>query len=459
MPARVGINGFGRLGLCWCPWRASCRLICLGTQAIPLIVELAEAELTSRQIEKTDCNESLLSAPGILVRTEKLVKRNPLLKMPLVVVLLSLRSSMPIASAQVDRLMLSGDGSTFAYPMYSKWIEEYEKDNPAVHLNYVSNGSGAGIHDIMMGTVDFAGTDGPLNKTQMLDLSAHRNCEVLHFPVAIGADVPIYNVPGVIQELNFSPQALAGIFLGTITKWNDHQIAKVNPDVSLPNNDIVVVHRQDSSGTTYIWTDYLTKVSEDWRQRVGTGIMVEWPVGIAGKGNEGVVQLVAHTPYSIAYAELTYAVHNRLFYGRVANQSSRFIKAELASVTAAAAGVSDRMPADFRVSITNAPGEDAYPISSFTWMLLPSIIADSAKRREIIKFLQWGLTKGQAYLEPLSYARLPSATIVMEKKAIAKIKSSSTARRQPNTSISDTGRHAVNEVRELLPKVVDVMRA
>ena len=216
--------------------------------------------------------------------------------------------------------MINGDGSTFAFPMYSKWIEEYEKDNPAVHITYVSNGSGAGIHDIMLGTVDFAGTDGPLNKVQMLDFGTHQNCEVLHFPTALGADVPIYNVPGVNQALNFTPQALAGIYLGTITKWNDPEIAKPNPNVSLPGNDIVVVHRQDGSGTTYVWTDYLTKVSSDWAQRAGTGISVLWPVGNAAKGNEGVAQAVAHTPYSIGYAELTYAVRNRLLYGSVANR-------------------------------------------------------------------------------------------------------------------------------------------
>jgi len=309
--------------------------------------------------------------------------------------------------------------------MYRKWIEEYEKNNPAMHFTYVSNGSGAGIHDVMLGTVDFAGTDGPLNKTQMLDFSTHRNCEVLHFPTALGADVPIYNIPGVIQELNFTPQALAGIYLGTITKWNDPEIGKPNPSVSLPANDIIVVHRQDGSGTTYVWTDYLTKVSSDWNQRVGTGISVIWPVGNAAKGNEGVVQMVAHTPYSIGYSELTYAVRNRLFYGSVANRSGQFIKANLASVTAAAAGAEDRMPEDFRISITDAPGEEAYPISSFTWMLIPSVIIDSAKRTAIINFLQWGLTKGQDYLEPLSYARLPGAVIAKEEKAIGRIKSSS----------------------------------
>ena len=324
--------------------------------------------------------------------------------------------------ALADTLLIKGDGSTFAYPMYSKWIEEYRKDDPAVRLTYVSNGSGAGIHDIMMGMVDFAGTDGPLNKTQMLDFSTHQNCEVLHFPAALGADVPIYNIPGVIQALNFTPQALAGIYLGTITKWNNPEIAKPNPDVSLPANDIVVVHRQDGSGTTYVWTDYLTKVSEDWRQRVGTGISVIWPVGVAAPGNQGVVQMVARTPYSIGYSELTYAVRNRLFYGSVANRTGQFIQANLASVTAAATRASENMPDDFRVSITDAPGQDAYPISSFTWMLLPSVIADTAKREALIKFLQWGLTKGQDYLEPLSYARLPNTVIAKEEKAISKIK-------------------------------------
>jgi phosphate transport system substrate-binding protein len=341
--------------------------------------------------------------------------------------------SVASAAAQSDRLVLNGDGSSFAYPMYRKWIEEYQKLDPAVHLTYVPNGSGEGIHDIMLGTVDFAGTDGPLNKIQMLDFSTHRNCEVLHFPTAIGADVPIYNVPGVIQQLNFTPQALAGIYLGTITKWNDPEIARPNPNVSLPDNKIVVLSRQDGSGTTYVWTDYLSKVSSDWQQRVGTGIAVAWPVGINARGNEGVVQVVEHTPYSIGYAELTYAVRNRFFYGNVANSSGHFIEANLANVTAAADGVADKIPVDFRVSITNSPGQDAYPISSFTWMLIPSVITDSPKRAAIIKFLQWGLTKGQDYLEPLSYARLPDAVVAREQKALPKIKLTSTVTARSHT--------------------------
>ncbi len=328
-------------------------------------------------------------------------------------------------AALADTLVINGDGSTFAYPMYTKWIEEYDKEDTGVRFTYQSNGSGAGIHDIMLGTVDFAGTDGPLNRVQMLDFSTHRNCKVLHYPTALGADVPVYNIPGVIQELRFTPDILAGIYLGKIKKWNDAIIATANPDVSLPSNDIVVVHRQDGSGTTYVWTDYLSKVSPEWQESVGTGISVTWPVGLAGQGNDGVVRLVASTPYSIGYTELTYAVRKHLFYGSVANSSGRFMKADFAGVTAAAAAVANNMPDDFRVSITNAPAEDAYPISSFTWMLLPSVITDSAKRTAIIGFLRWGLTKGQDYLEALSYARLPSAVIAKELKAIDNVKASS----------------------------------
>jgi phosphate transport system substrate-binding protein len=353
------------------------------------------------------------------------VKRQSALQFALVLLLLAawMWSAAP-AAAQTDGLVLNGDGSTFAYPMYSKWIEEYEKANPGIHLTYVSNGSGAGIHDIMMGIVDFAGTDGPLNKTQMLDFSTHRNCEVLHFPTAIGADVPIYNLPGITATLNFTPGALVGIFLGTITKWNDPQIAHPNPGTALPDKPIVVVRRQDGSGTTYVWTDYLSKVSADWSQRVGRGISVIWPTGIAAAGNAGVSKTVASTPYSIGYSELTYAVHNQLTYGSVLNRSGRFIKADLQSVNAAAASTAGKMPDDFRVSITDAPGEAAYPISSFTWILVPSVIPDAAKSAALIKFLEWGLADGQNYLEPLSYAQLPSEVVERERNALARIKAS-----------------------------------
>ncbi|HVN90249.1 MAG TPA: phosphate ABC transporter substrate-binding protein PstS [Candidatus Binataceae bacterium] len=331
-------------------------------------------------------------------------------------------SSTSSVAAQTSTVALAGDGSTFAYPMYSKWIEEYEKANPGVQITSVSNGSGAGIHDIMMGNVDFAGTDGPLNKTQMLDFSTHRLCDVLHFPTAIGADVPIYNLPGVTAALNFTPQALAGIFLGTITKWNDPQIAKPNPTVSLPDKAIVVVHRQDGSGTTYVWTDYLSKVSSDWNQRVGHGISVIWPTGIAAEGNAGVSKTVGSTPYSVGYSELTYALHNQLTYGNVLNRNGHFVKADLASVNAAAVSASDRIPDDFRVSITDAPGDGAYPISTFTWILVPSVISDPAKSTALVKFLQWGLADGQNYLEPLAYARLPNELVLRERQGLTRIK-------------------------------------
>ena len=325
-------------------------------------------------------------------------------------------------SALGDRLEIKGDGSTFAYPMYTKWIQEYEKVDPSVRFTYQSNGSGAGIHDVMIGSVDFAGTDGPLNNVQMLDFSTHRNCELLHFPTALGAAVPVYNIPGV-KQLNFTPQALAGIYLGNITTWNDPDIAKVNPGVSLPANKIVVVHRKDGSGTTYVWTDYLSKVSPEWHELAGLGVSVLWPTGIGGKGNEGVAQLVENTPYSIGYVELTYAVAKGLSYGSVRNRSGEFIKADSASVTAAAAAqAAHSMSDDFRFSITDAPGKDAYPISSFTWILVPSVTPDPAKREALIGFLRWGLTKGQDLLEPLSYARLPDAVIAKEDKAIEKIK-------------------------------------
>ena len=327
----------------------------------------------------------------------------------------------PDRAALGDVLEIKGDGSTFASPMYAKWIEEFGKVDPNVRFTYVSNGSGAGIHDVMIGSVDFAGTDGPLNNVQMLDFSAHRNCELLHFPTALGADVPVFNLPG-IKELNFTPQALAGIYLGKITAWNDPEIAKVNPNVSLPTDKIVVVHRQDGSGTTYVWTDYLSKVSPEWHEIVGTGVSVSWPLGIAGKGNQGVAELVEHTPNSIGYTELTYAVANGLSYGSVMNRSGQLIKANTASVTAAAAEAADSMSDDFRVSITDAPGKDAYPISSFTWFLVPSVTPDPAKREAIVAFLRWGLSKGQDLLEPLSYARLPDAVVAKEDKAIAKIK-------------------------------------
>jgi phosphate transport system substrate-binding protein len=255
----------------------------------------------------------------------------------------------------------------------------------------------------------------------MSDFKQKRGTDVLHFPTVLGADVPTYNVPGLSTTLNFTPDALAGIFLGKITKWNDPEIAKANPGVNLPNHDLIVVHRSDGSGTTYVWVDYLAKVSPEWKQKVGVGTSVNWPVGLGGKGNEGVTGQVKQTAYALGYVELIYAIENKLLYGNVRNSSGSFIHADLASVTAAAAGAAQSMPDDFRVSITDAPGKTAYPISSFTWLLIPRNIQDPNKKKIITDFLHWVLTDGQKYAEPLAYAPLPKTVQAKELKAISQI--------------------------------------
>lgn len=318
-------------------------------------------------------------------------------------------------------ITINGAGSTFAYPLYSKWFDAYYKLHPNAQFNYQSIGSGGGIRQVTAGTVDFGGTDGPMTVTQMQAFKEKRGCDILHFPTALGADVPTYNIPGITQELNFTPAALAGIYLGNITKWNDPELANANPNVSLPANDIVVVHRSDGSGTTYVWVDFLSKVSPEFKSKVGVSTSVKWPTGLGGKGNEGVMGLVKQTPNAIGYVELIYAIQNHVPYGRVKNAAGKFVKADLASVTAAAAGAAQNMPEDFRVSITNAAGEDSYPISSFTWLLIPQHIEDPAKRTLMVDFLHWGLTKGQDLLEPLSYARVPSEVVSREEQAIGKI--------------------------------------
>src|ERR1700676_2639045 len=275
-------------------------------------------------------------------------------------------------------LSINGAGATFPNPIYSKWFDDYHKKNPDIEINYQSIGSGGGIRQVMEGTVDFGATDGPMNDEQLKQFKDKRQVGVLHFPTVLGADVPCYNIPGVTEELNFTPEALAGIFLGKITKWNDPELVKANPKSKLPKDDIVVVHRSEGSGTTYIWVDYLAKISPEWKTKVGVGASVNWPVGLGGKGNEGVTGQVKQTPNSIGYVELIYAVQNKIPYGRVRNSAGSFVRADLASVTAAAAGAVKDMPEDFRVSITNAPGKAAYPISSFTWLLIPAKISDAA---------------------------------------------------------------------------------
>src|ERR1700676_1798731 len=318
-------------------------------------------------------------------------------------------------------LSINGAGATFPYPMYSKWFDEYHKKNASIQINYQSIGSGGGIKQVTEGTVDFGASDGPMNDEQLKTYQDKHGFAILHFPTVLGADVPSYNIAGVTGELNFTPEAISGIFLGKITKWNDPAIASANKGVKLPGDDIVVVHRSDGSGTTYIWTDYLSKVSDEWKNKVGKGTSVNWPKGLGGKGNEGVAGLVKQTPNSFGYIELIYAIQNKMPYGRVRNSSGAFVKADLAGVTAAASGAAKDMPDDFRVSITNAPSKTAYPISSFTWLLIPSKFSDASKRDAIKGFVSWMLADGQNYAEALSYAKLPKEVVAKEKNALANV--------------------------------------
>ena len=314
-------------------------------------------------------------------------------------------------------VLINGAGSTFGYPIYSRWADDFHKLHPNVEINYQSVGSGAGIRQLLAGTVDFGASDAPMTDAQL----AQSKSPILHFPTVLGAVVPTYNIPGITAELKFTPQALAGIFLGKITKWNDPAIARTNSGLQLPSAAIVVIHRSDGSGTSFIWTDYLSKVSADWKSKVGSGTSVNWPVGIGGKGSEGVTGLIQQTPNSIGYVELTYAIQNHILSGVVQNSSGEFVKASLESVTAAAASAAGSMPKDFRVSITNPPGKDAYPIASFTWLLVPTTIPDAAKREDIKTFLHWVLTEGQNDAEPLAYAKLPSDVTAKEDATISEI--------------------------------------
>jgi phosphate transport system substrate-binding protein len=324
-----------------------------------------------------------------------------------------------LASAQA--LLINGAGATFPNPIYSKWFDEYHKNNGNIQINYLSVGSGAGIKQVTDGTVDFGASDGPMTDEQLKAFQEKHGFGILHLPTVLGAVVPTYNIPGVTVALNFAPDALAGIFLGKITKWNDPAIAGTNKGVNLPAADIVVVHRSDGSGTTYVWTDYLSKVSEEWKSKVGKGTSPNWPVGLGGKGNEGVTGQIKNAPNSIGYVELIYAVSNNIPYGSVKNSSGNFVKADLASVSEAAAVAAKTMPDDFRVSITDPAGKKAYPIASFTWLLIPEKFSDAAKRDAIKGFLNWMLADGQNYAEKLSYARLPNEVIAKEKIALAKI--------------------------------------
>ena len=307
---------------------------------------------------------------------------------------------------------LNGAGATFPYPIYSKWFSEYHNQHPDVQVNYQSIGSGGGIRQVQAGTVDFGATDGPMSDEQI----AASKVKVLHVPTVLGAVVPAYNIPGVSGDVKFTPEVLAGIFLGKISNWSDPAIAKANPEIKFPNQAITVVHRSDGSGTTYIFTDYLSKISSDWQSAVGKGTSVKWPVGVGGKGNEGVAGMVRNLPGSVGYIELIYALQNKIDYGSVKNSSGAFVKASLESTTAAAAGV--KMPADFRVSITNPPGKTAYPIASFTWLLIPTNPTDKTKGKMVKDMVLWALDNGEGMVSALSYAPLPKEVVEKVKAAV-----------------------------------------
>lgn len=322
-----------------------------------------------------------------------------------------------LTGAALADTALNGAGATFPYPIYSKWFSEYHKQRPDVQINYQSIGSGGGIRQVIAGTVDFGATDGPMSDDQL----SQAKTKILHIPTVLGAVVPAYNVPGVKEELKFTPDVLAGIFLGKINNWNDAAIAKANPDVTFPNQPIVVVHRSDGSGTTYVWVDYLSKVSPEWKSSVGKGTSVKWPVGLGAKGNEGVAGMVRQMEGAIGYVELIYAEQNKISYGSVKNASGSFVKANLDATTAAAASVKN-MPEDFRVSITNAPGKDAYPIASFTWLLIPTQAKDPAKNKILVEFLNWMLESGESMATQLTYAPLPKEVADKVRAAIKQIR-------------------------------------
>jgi phosphate transport system substrate-binding protein len=316
---------------------------------------------------------------------------------------------------------LNGAGATFPYPIYSKWFSEYHKVHSDVQINYQSIGSGGGIRQVTEATVDFGASDMPMTDEQLNEAQTKLKTKILNLPSVLGAVVPAYNIPGVSGEVKFTQDALAGIFLGKITKWNDKAITSVNPGMNLPDKEIIVVHRSDGSGTTFIWTDYLSKVDSDWKTRVGSGTSVKWPIGLGGKGNEGVAGSIRQLQGSIGYVELIYAVQNNITYGSVRNAAGVFLKASLEGVTAAAASA-PKMPADFRVSINNAPGKDAYPISSFTWLLIPQQSKDANKGKILADFLNWMVTDGQKMTNALSYAPLPDSVVQKEKEAIKTVK-------------------------------------
>jgi len=321
-----------------------------------------------------------------------------------------------VAMAQTTQI--NGAGASFPYPIYAKWFSEYNKLHSDVEINYQSIGSGGGIRQLTAQTVFFGASDGPMNDEQIKGAPG----AILHLPTVLGGVVPIYNIPGVTATLKFSGKVLADIIMGKVTRWNDPSITALNPGVKLPASDITVAHRSDGSGTTYIFVDYLSKVSPEFKDKVGVNTSVNWPVGVGGKGNEGVAGLVKQTPGSIGYVELIYAIQNKIAFGSVQSHDGEFLQASLESVTAAASGAARAMPADFRVSITNAPGKGAYPIASFTWLLFYENPTDKARARVMVDFMKWALTDGQKYCAELGYSPLPKEVVALEMEALKRIK-------------------------------------
>jgi phosphate transport system substrate-binding protein len=328
---------------------------------------------------------------------------------------------MLLGSIGLAQTKLNGAGATFPYPIYSKWFDEYHKQHPDIEINYQSKGSGAGIRQLTEGTVDFGASDGPMTDEQLKAVKDKRGFDVIHIPTVLGAVVPAYNLSGVTGEIKFSGELLAEIFLGKITNWNDPAFAKDNPGIKLPDKPIVVVHRAEGSGTTYIFTDYLSKVSQEWKDKVGKNVSVQWPTGLGQQGNEAVAGMVRQMDGAIGYVELIYALQNNISFGPIKNASGKYVKASLDSVTAAAASVKE-IPDDFRVSITNAPGDKAYPIASFTWLLIPMTWSDATKGKAMVDFLNWGLDSGQQMTTALYYAPLPKNVVAKIKAKVKTIK-------------------------------------
>lgn len=332
--------------------------------------------------------------------------------------LIGLLAVVSLATAAQAETLVNGAGATFPYPLYAKWFSEYAKVNSAVKFNYQSIGSGGGIKQITARTVDFGASDKALSDAELKAAPG----ELLHIPTVMGAVVVTYNIPGVTKGLRLTPETLSNIYLGKITKWNDPKLTKDNPKVALPNAPIVVVHRTDGSGTTSIFTNYLSKVSTEWQKAVGTGTSVRWPVGLGGKGNEGVAGQIKNTKYSIGYVELAYATENKLAFADLKNKAGQFVTPSIASTSAAAAGAAKSMPKDYRVDLVNQPGKNAYPIAGFTWLLVYKNQADKVKGKALVDFLRWELAKGQKMAPALLYAPLPANVNAMVVKTISTIK-------------------------------------